>query len=192
MADIPFSCACGTLKGTLLAASPSSGCHAECFCSDCRAAEIFLGQPDPAPGPVGLFQTTGDRIRIETGQDHLAVFAFGRKNLLRWYADCCRTPMFNVLRKPKLGFASVMTRCLSDPSAIGPVVGRGFIPQPNGKVKHIGIASLILGLARRTVVQRVTGRWRQTPFLDPATGEPVRPVHLVTAQERAGLPNARP
>ena len=103
--DLPFACACGTVKGTLRGVTPARGSHAQCHCIDCRAAEVYLDQPDPAPRAIQLFQTTPDRFHFDQGFDKLSVFSFGETNLLRWYASCCGTPMFNTLRKPKLAFA---------------------------------------------------------------------------------------
>lgn len=168
---IAFSCTCGILKGTLRGSNARSDTHAECFCTDCRAAEIHLGQPDPAPGPVGIYQTTPDRIEISQGQDQLAVFSFGEKNLLRWYASCCDAPLFNTMRSPKISFVGIRTNRLADTAVLGPIVGRGFIPVPGGKPKHEGLLRLICGMAVRVIVARLSGRWKQTPFFDTTTLE---------------------
>ena len=185
--DIQFSCKCGTLKGTLRGAHPRSGTHAECFCADCRAAEIHLGQPDPAPNPVGIFQTTPDRIQLDAGHDKLAVFSFGEKNLLRWYASCCGAPLFNTMRTPKFAFVGIRTNRLDDTGPLGPIVGRGFIPVKGGKPKHEGLSYLILGMATRVIGARLSGRWKQTPFFDTNTLTPVRDIQVLPKDTRASL-----
>tara|TARA_R110002094_G_scaffold817_2_gene4581 strand:- start:1069 stop:1656 length:588 start_codon:yes stop_codon:yes gene_type:complete len=185
--DIPFSCTCGMLKGTLRGASPRSGTHAECFCTDCRAAEIHLGQPDPAPNPVGIFQTTPDKIHIDAGNDQLAVFSFGDKNLLRWYASCCGAPLFNTMRSPKFAFVGVRTNRLDDTAPLGPIVGRGFVPVIGGKPKHEGLPHLIWGMVSRVTGARLSGRWKQTPFFDTQTLTPTRDVQVLPKGTRASL-----
>jgi hypothetical protein len=185
--DIAFSCTCGTLKGTLRGAHPRSGTHAECYCVDCRAAEIHLGQPDPAPGPVGIFQTTPDRIDVNEGQDKLAVMSFGDKNLLRWYASCCGAPLFNTMRNPKFAFVGIRTNRLDGTAPLGPVVGRGFIPVKGGKPKHEGLRHLILGMASRVIGARLSGRWKQTPFFDTQTLMPLHDVQVLPKGTRASL-----
>ncbi len=185
--DVSFSCACGSLKGTLLGVTHSVGTHAECFCIDCRAGELYCKRPDPAPGGVGIFQTTPDRIRIEKGQEHLAVFSFGPKNILRWYAACCEAPLFNTGRSPKFAFVGVRTNRLHDTDPLGPVVGRAFVPNPKGKPRHEGFAKFLWGVISRVTVQRLTGRWKNTPFFDPKSGVPLRPVKVVPKAERAAL-----
>lgn len=187
MPDIAFSCECGTLKGTLRGANTRSDTHAECFCTDCRAAELHLGQPDPAPGPVGIYQTSPDRIVIDQGQDQLAVFSFGEKNLLRWHAMCCNVPLFNTMRSPKVSFVGIRTNRLADTAALGPIVGRGFIPVAEGKPKHEGLPRLIWGMAARIIAGRLSGRWKQTPFFDITTLETTRPVTVLPKGTRAGL-----
>jgi len=188
--DLPFACACGTVKGTLRGVTPARGSHAQCHCIDCRAAEVYLDQPDPAPRAIQLFQTTPDRFHFDQGFDKLSVFSFGETNLLRWYASCCGTPMFNTLRKPKLAFASIMTRTLSDPAPLGPIVGTGYIPTPSGKLRNEGLPRLIWGALSRAAGAKVTGRWTVNPFIDPDTATPKRPVHIVPRDQRKAITEA--
>lgn len=185
--DLPFACNCRKLRGTLLGVSPRNGTRAECFCHDCRAAEVFAGQPDPAPGPVQLYQTVPFRVRFDAGADQLAPFTFSEKGPLRWQARCCGATMFLTARSPKLAFTSFRTDRLEDDRPLGPVVARAFVRKPNGKRGHEGLARFIFGFLRRTIAARVSGRWRDTPFFDNK-GAPVQEVHIVSEAERAALP----
>ena len=185
--DAPFACDCGKLRGTLLNVGPRSGNRIDCFCRDCRAAELYCGQPDPAPGPVKIFQTTPDRVRFDAGLDQLAVFSLSETGVLRWQARCCGATMFLTARSPKLSFTSFRTDRLEDPDALGPVVARAFVRKPSGKRGHEGLARFIAGFARRAIGARLTGKWKDTPFFD-AEGTPVADVHLVTKAERDALP----
>jgi hypothetical protein len=188
MADLPFSCQCGEIKGTLHSASPSSGNHVRCYCSACRAAVIYTTGQDVEDRGVELFQTTPDKITFQQGQANLAVFSFTPERLLRFRASCCGVQMFTTLSKPKIAMAAIMTNLLQDKTAIGPVASQSFIPQPDGTTKHSSIARLYGGTIWRALVARVTGRWKKTPFFDVQTGQPVAEVYVPTAQERKNLP----
>lgn len=186
--DLSFACTCGTLRGTLRGASPQNGTRAECFCYDCRAAEVFVGGPDPAPGAVQLYQTLPCRVRLDDGADQLAVFAFGAKGPLRWYAKCCGATLCLTGRSPKVSFASFRTDRLSDPAALDPIRARAFVRKANGKRGHEGLAGFIWGFASRTLAALLSGQWKDTPFFDVESGATVRDVHIVTAAERSALP----
>ena len=187
MPDVAFSCSCGTLTGNIIGASPKTGDHAVCYCTSCRAGEVYAGAPDPAPDPIGVFQTAPHRIQIKTGQDQLAPFSFGPKNLLRWQAKCCGRAMFNTPRNPGLSFVGVRTTCLADTSAIGPIRSKGFIPTKDGKQRHEGLYALMFTALRRMIGKRLSGRWKDTPFFDTATRQPTAPVTLVSKEERCAL-----
>lgn len=185
--DLPFSCTCKTLRGTLIGVGPRNGNRTDCYCHDCRVAEIYARQPDPAPGPVGLFQTTPDRIRFDAGADQLAVFSFSQTGVLRWHAKCCGAPLFNTLRRPRIAFAAILTNRLQDDGPLGPVKTRAFVRKANGKRGHQGLGASLFSLIANAAPAALTGRWKQTPFFDVQTGQPVRPVHVVSADERAAL-----
>ena len=174
------------MQGRITFDAAHKGTHAVCYCRDCRAAELYFEQPDPAPGPVDLFQTTPDAITITKGANLLGLLRLSPKGTMRWYATCCNTPMFNSLRRPKFAFAGVMTNRLRDPDRIGPVVAKVFIPGPDGKTSHQGGARMAWGVATRMLAGRLSGRWRQTPFFDDA-GEPVAPAVIPTKEQRAAL-----
>lgn len=184
---IGFACSCGQLQGHISADAARSGTHIECFCADCRAAELYQGQPDPAPGGVDMFLTTPDAITITSGAEHLGLMRLGPHGPLRWYATCCSAPLFNTLANPKRPFVSVMGGRLSQPDAIGPVVAKSFVPNPGGRPKHQGATGMVWALASRMIAARLSGRWRQTPFFDVETGKPVAEAKIPSKEERAAL-----
>lgn len=188
MADVPFSCSCGGIRGTLHKATPLGGNHVRCYCSSCRAAACFTTGIDPEERGVTLFQTTPDKISFQQGHSKLAVFSFTPRKLLRYRASCCGVQMFTMLPTPKFALAGIMTNLLKDTSAIGPVASEAFIPRPDGSTKHSSVLKLFGGTIWRALVARVTGRWKQTPFFDIATGKPVAEVYVPSAEERAKLP----
>lgn len=182
-APLEFSCDCGQLRGHL---DPVHGNRAQCFCADCRAAELFFGRPDPAPGPVDLFQTMPDWLTLTHGADRLALLRLGPRGLLRWYAGCCDTPMFNTLAKPTLPFVAVHLGRLADPARAGRVGTRSFVPQPGGSRRHEGGLRLLGGVFVPMLVARLSGRWRRTPFFD-ASGAPVAEARIPDRKTRAAL-----
>ena len=187
MADLALSCACGSVAGVLRSASPETGTHAQCYCSSCRAGEVYAGAPDPAPAPIGIFQTSPHLMTLSSGTKNLAVFSFGPRNLLRWHATCCGCAMFNTPRNPKISFVGIRTNRLSDLGPIGPVTGSAFKRLPNGKTKHTGLRSLLVAAVVRILRNRVSGRWRQTPLFDAKTAQPMSDVTVVSWAKRKAL-----
>lgn len=185
VADHPFACDCKTLRGTLMAASPTNGTRTECFCKDCRAAERYAGQPDPVPGGVHLYQAMPSQVRFDAGVDQLAVFSLSEKGLLRWQAKCCGAVMFFTMRSPKMPFASIRTDRLENPDALGPVITRAFITKPNGKTGHDRLGTFIYRFATRALGHRLTGQWKQTPFFEVETLAPVADIYVLSKDERA-------
>ncbi|SMY09486.1 DUF6151 family protein [Flavimaricola marinus] len=190
MGDIAFRCTCGTVTGHLIGAeSGASGSRLACYCNSCRSAELALGQPDPKPEPMPLFQTTPDRVVFDTGADRLAVMRLGPKsNTYRWYATCCDAPLAITGPSPKFPFVSFNLRRVADPDALGKVSSKVFVPQPGGGTKHTNVARFVYGIASRSIAARLSGRWKQTPFFDVATGTPNGPVRVLSSDERAALP----
>lgn len=184
MADVAFSCQCGEVCGTLHDMTPRAGGQVQCHCDDCRRAIVWLGQPDPGPDGVRYFQTVPERVSFTQGQDRLAAYLWKHKRLMRWYATCCNTPMFNTLDSPKWAFASIMVTTMDDPSPIGPVTAHAFVPKSNGKKGHTNVVGFFGGFVLRTLGQRLSGKWRNTPFFDD-NGQPIAKVQRLTSEDRA-------
>ena len=181
---LAFSCDCKAVRGHLQAGAAARGVHAVCYCRDCRAAELWLGRPDPAPGPVDVFQTTPDMIRFQSGTDRLGLLRLSPKGLMRWYATCCATPMFNTLRSPRLAFVGLLADRLDDTAALGPLIGRAFLPGTGGKTyRHEGFNRIGFRIAKMMLAANLSGKWRQTPFFD-AVGTPTAPAHVISREER--------
>lgn len=186
-APLNFSCSCGQLQGHIAPQAIRSGHHLVCFCRDCRAAELYFGQPDPAPGPVNLFQTTPDAITIRSGAQNLGLFRLGPRGAMRWYATCCDTPIFNTTPRAKFPFAGIRVATLATPERVGPVKTQAYILQPDGTTKHKGVPRMAWGVGTRMLASRLSGRWRQTPFFDLKTGDPVASATIPDKKERAAL-----
>ena len=100
--DVPLRCLCGRLRGVASDVSPSAGLRFVCYCSDCQAFARFLHRGDvldPAGG-TDIFHMAAGRVKLTAGTDAMRCVSFS-KNVLRWYADCCRTPLANTAAGPR-------------------------------------------------------------------------------------------
>ncbi|WP_425080400.1 DUF6151 family protein [Ruegeria arenilitoris] len=180
-----FSCECGTLHGLITAEGVHSGTHVGCFCRDCRAAQLYFGQPDPAPGPVNILQMSPEEICFEGGSEKLALMQLSPKGMLRWYSSCCNAPLATTARTAKFPFAGFDVKRISDPSGLGPITTRGFVPQPNGKQSHEKLRYAAVGMLTRLSKSWLSGSWRNTPFFDLGDGKPVVAPTILSKTERA-------
>lgn len=94
--DLPLRCQCGHVRGAARDVSPSAGFRFVCYCTDCQAFARFLARQDvlDAAGGTDIFQMPAGRVTLIAGADALRCLTFSGK-VLRWYAECCRTPIAN-------------------------------------------------------------------------------------------------
>jgi hypothetical protein len=115
------------------------------------------------------------------------------KGLLRWYASCCRTPLGNTPRDPKVLYAGLVTACFdAAPQAVDAAFGpRGRIVLNSGSatapVQATPLA-LVAGMLR--IFAGLIGAWlrrdRASPFFD-ASGRPLREPEVISREQRAAL-----
>lgn len=184
-ADVPFGCACGKIKGTLHAPQ-KRGIHLVCHCESCRAGALHCGDTLAKDQPVDLYLTQPENVTISNGLDMLEPFAFSPNGIIRWKAACCGVQMFSSQPSPKTAFMSVRADRFEDPQGLGPVVCRSFIPKGNGKTKHEGIGAL-MKLIAGSVGARLTGKWRKTPLYNIDTLKPIKPVELISKEDKHAL-----
>ena len=101
--DLPLRCRCGRVRGVATEVSPSSGFRFVCYCKDCQAFARFLERPDvldPAGG-TDIFQMPPGRMKLTAGTDAVRCLRLFEKGVLRWYTDCCRTPIGNTAASPR-------------------------------------------------------------------------------------------
>lgn len=184
-----FACTCGALRGEVSEAGIKTGLRLVCHCADCRANELYHGQPDPAPDPVELFQLAPDSITISHGAEHLRAIRLGPRGPLRWYAACCGTPFANTLARPGLPFAGMRADLFQDKTALGKIRARAFIPStvPGKPPRTKGGGAMAWGILSRMIASRLSGRWKETPFFDAVTGRPVAEPELISKSRRAAL-----
>ena len=131
-----------------------------------------------------IFQTTPDRVHFKAGQDRLAVQRLSPKGLNRWYATCCNSPLCNTLAGPGFPFVGFLSGRMPEPAPLGPIMSRANIPNGTGKPGQEHVLAAGLGLMRRALMARLTGRWKKTPFFDVDTKAATAPVHVISLEEK--------
>jgi hypothetical protein len=197
--DVPLRCRCGHVHGVAHAVSPAAGFRLVCYCKDCQAFAHFLQRPDAldAAGGTDIFQFAPGRVTLTTGTDALRCIGFSSK-VLRWYADCCRTPIANTAggpRFPVLGlvhsFIANEADHTSRDSLLGPPCCRIYERSAVGPLPPDAPPPPALGVFASRAV-KVLGWWlrglaRPNPFFDGQTGAPRSAPRLLAPSERAAF-----
>ena len=193
---IPLRCRCGTVKGELDARRAYT--RATCYCKDCRAYARFLGAPgvlDDAGG-TDVVPAAPAAVRFTAGVEQVVCMSLSPKGILRWYAACCRTPLGNTPRDPKLPYVGLVTACFDAPpqtvdAAFGPrdriVLNTQSATAP---VRATPLGFLAGGLRILAGILRAKlRRERATPFFD-AAGRPLREPDVISRETRTALERA--
>ncbi len=168
--------------------------RAACYCNDCQAYARFLGRPGitDADGGTDIVAMNPSAVHITSGHKHIACMSFSDKGLLRWYADCCRTPLGNTSRDAKVSYVGMLASNLATPSAVSEAFGsRGRLtldgnPAP-GLLETTPLAFLVERL--NSVRDFVRARLRNqgpSPFFD-ADGQPIRLPEVLSGAQRESL-----
>jgi hypothetical protein len=197
--DLPLRCRCGHVRGVARDVSPSLGFRLVCYCKDCQAFARILARPDvlDAAGGTDILQMPPGRLELTAGMDALRSLRFSKK-VLRWYVDCCRTPIANSAASPWFPLIGLIHSfmdfeacagsrdetlgpplcCIHERSASGP------LPADAPPAASFGI------LAQRA--SKALGWWlrglgRPNPVFDSRARAPLSAPRLVTSEERAAL-----
>ena len=172
-----FACTCGAFRAEIDPAGTRGGTHAVCYCTYCRDHAERLGHHEAvnASGGVALYQTMPSRVRVTRGAEHLACMKLSSRGPLRWYASCCDSPV--AVTGPVRGIPMATMFASGLPaSALGPIMfrvntGSATGPVPNG-APRLGLARGVARFGRWMTAERLTGRYKRTPFFDD-DGNPV-------------------
>jgi Family of unknown function (DUF6151) len=196
--SFPLRCACGRLEGQV-AATHRAG-RAICYCHDCQAFARFLGAPETtldALGGTDIIATAPRFVQFTTGTEQLQCMSLGPRGLLRWYAGCCRTPIGNTPRNPKLSYVGLVHNCLAGASAerdaaFGPARLAANPKSASGRVAATPLPMLLaaLKILRNVGGSRLSGTYRQNPFFRAGTDELIVPPQVLTAAQRQALRGA--
>jgi hypothetical protein len=186
------------VRGIASKVSPSSGFRFLCYCTDCQAFARWLGQSDvlDEAGATDIFQMPPARLSLTAGNDTLRCLQFS-KNVLRWYADCCRTPIANTAALARFPLVAVIHSFmdLQDGSprdtVLGPALCRVYGHSAIGPLPATAPPPAALGIFARRASKLLSwwmrGLARPTPFFDPHTDAPCSTPRVLAPSERAAL-----
>ncbi|MET0293362.1 MAG: DUF6151 family protein [Steroidobacteraceae bacterium] len=187
----PLRCRCGTVTGRVELAG--SATHAVCYCHDCQAYARFLGSPERVLDEhlgTAIVATAPSNVAFESGRDRIASMSLSPRGLLRWYADCCNTPLGNTPRDHRVHYVGLVHNCLE---STAPTIDQSFGPvqirintksgrdAPAGSGLKLFFSSF--GLFGSLLTARLSGRFRKNPFFD-AHGQPMLAEHIASHAER--------
>jgi hypothetical protein len=177
------------------AVSPSAGFRFVCYCKDCQAFACFLERPDilDAAGGTDIFQIPPGQVTFTGGFESLRCLRLSGK-VLRWYADCCRTPIANTATDPRFPVVALIHSimdCAADGrsrdallgpplcriyehSAIGPLSSNAAPPPPSLRV--------FAYRATKVVGWWMRGLARPNPFFDDRTKAPRSVPQLLSSR----------
>jgi hypothetical protein len=197
----PLRCKCGTLRGHV--SEPQKAVHLMCYCKDCQAFAHFLGKGDEIlddKGGSDIVAVHPQSVHFTQGQASLTCMSLSPRGLLRWYANCCNTPIGNTSRDMRMAYAGLAHACLADgsgslDSAFGPVRMRSATKSANGQVDStpaLAMAGTLALFAGKLLRARLDGSYRRTPFFHAGQGTPIVAPKVLGKEERARLtPPAR-
>lgn len=191
----PIQCSCGAVRGHI----EGTGSHnrIKCYCTDCRAFARFLGKSAEVldeQGGTEVLQVAHSRLRFTQGIDQLAAIRLSDKGLVRWYAQCCKTPIGNTMVSPKMAFIGLVDTCL-DSTRLDADFGADIAVANVGtalgapKPKQRGIAGVIARFLSILVAARVSGSYKRSSLYDASGALRVEPK-VLSADERAQLSDA--
>jgi hypothetical protein len=192
--SIRLRCACGALAGTVVATHRAS--RAICYCRDCQSFARFLGPTGILNelGGTDIVATTPAFVRFTQGREQLRCMSLSETGLLRWHAGCCRTPIGNTPRTPKLPYVGLVHNCLAGTAgeldaAFGVAkvaINTESASGPVSPTKWRSVAA-VLKIMRNVVAARLSGAYRDSPFFKSGTAEPIVATQVLSSAERAAL-----
>jgi len=194
--EIPLKCECGAVTG--IADLDPPGNHLVCMCRYCQGFAKYLAREDTIldhNGGTDIYQLTPSQIHISTGIEQLRCVQLSAKGPLRWYTDCCKTPVGNTLAA-KLPFVGVPTAFIDhdtdehghDP--LGPVRFRIYAQDAIGNVDNGHQTAPLLLFARAAIkmlVHSIHGMNQPSPFYDAKSGNPATQPTTLDRQEKTAL-----
>lgn len=193
--SIHLRCACGALQGSVAATHRAS--RAICYCRDCQAFARFLGPATGILNELGgtdIMATTPAFVHFTQGREHVRCMSLSETGLLRWYAGCCRTPIGNTPRTPRLPYVGLVHNCLAaTPRQLDATFGAAKVAinteSASGPVKPTQWRTFaaVLQIMRNVFAARLSGAYRENPFFKPGTAEPIAAPQVLSSAERAAL-----
>jgi hypothetical protein len=196
--EVPLRCRCGKVRGVALGLSPDSGSRVVCYCGDCQAFAHFLQRPDSldAAGGTDIFQMPPSSVRIDSGAELLRCMRLSEKGMVRWYTECCRTPIGNTMgaKVPFIGMIhSFMDHAAgrSRDEVLGKPLGyfqtRSAIGDVPAAASRIDEFLIIARSVRKLLGWWLRGKGSPSPFFDMQTLKPLGELRVLSVAERDAL-----
>jgi Family of unknown function (DUF6151) len=190
-----IACQCGKVKGYLVCSGQEN--RGICYCTDCQAFAKYLGQEsavlDNAAG-TEIVQTLAEFVQITEGKERLACIKLTDNGLLRWYSNCCNTPIANTPDNYKNAFVGLVHTCLTAgnkalDASFGKVKMAAFTNSAtsNPKPKAYGVPSAMLRIIAMLLKARIFGAYKKTPFFDVQTDKPLAIPKVLGSDELKDL-----
>jgi hypothetical protein len=184
------------VTGRVRGVSPSKVNRVVCYCSDCQAFAHYLGRADllDAQGGSDIVQVAPASVTFDRGTERIAAIELSEKALYRFYVDCCKTPIGNLIG-PAIPFIGIVAQAFEgDARRRDELLGRptgaihgqdaiGAAPPGSKKVR----LSLMFRALRLVIGWRLSGRAWPHPFFDRTTGAVRYPVKVLSKAERDAL-----
>lgn len=147
-----------------------------------------------AYGGSNIVQMDPAKFEITKGMEHVVCMRVTQDGPLRWYTNCCNTPLGNTFPRggwPFIGFLPICLGIKGTSDKLVDLVGksRGHVNRP-GKTPffdQLGNLLMLIGLFCKIMFWRVRGGPSYKPFFDAETLRPlVRPIKI-SDEERAEL-----
>jgi hypothetical protein len=196
--DLSLQCRCGLMRGVAHEVAPSAGFRLICYCKDCQAFARILERQDvlDSVGGTDIFQMPPDRLKLTAGADALRCLRLhSGSKVLRWYADCCKTPIANTATSPRFpvvglihSFMDFEARGRTRDEVLGLALCRiyersaiGPWPADAPPPPSLNIFAL---RAKKLLGWWVRGLGRPNPFFDASTGAPASAPRAIAPDER--------
>ena len=170
MSNLQLQCACGKVRGVLHNATPQYGNRIVCHCDDCQAFSNYLGVGNILDEHNGtdLYQTSFAQVEITEGTEHMRSIQLRPKGLIRWYADCCKTPIGNTM-SASMPFIGIVHTFMGDANirekTIGPVRAHAFLKKGSSSYHlHTPLIKMLPRMFRKMMLWKLRDSKKPNPF----------------------------
>jgi len=199
--DLAIGCSCGSLKGVARGFAAARVNRVVCGCGDCQAYARYLGRADElldAYGGTDIFQMCPRDLAFTHGADRIACLRLTPNGALRWYADCCKTPIANTFSTSHMPFMGMVHACIdrshdkrSLDDMLGPVRVRVNNPAAPNESSTWALIPMLLRYGGMLLWWRLRGDHKRSPFFNARTGAPIVAPRIVGAEELRKLKGAQ-
>jgi hypothetical protein len=149
-------------------------------------------------GGTDIFHMPPGRVKLTAGLDALRCVRLSEKGILRWYTDCCRTPIGNTAASPRFPVIGVVHSFMvhgadahSRDEVLGPPICRIYGRSAAGRLPPNAPAPpsvrVFFRRASKLFGWWVLGLGRPSPVFDYRTNAPRVVPRVLTHSERAAL-----